>query len=64
MIPTLRRAITVAFSGPDKKNLFVSELGVVGPDGKNWTTPEGTRNAATTIRKLPMVAQGFMGRPK
>ncbi len=64
MIPTLRRAITVAFSGPGKKSLFVSELGVVGPDGKNWTTPEGVRNTATTIRKLPMVAQGFMGRPK
>jgi gluconolactonase len=64
VIPTLRRAITVAFSGPDKKMLYVSELGVVGPDGKNWTTPEGIRNTASTIRKLPMVAQGFMGRPK
>lgn len=63
-IPTLRRAITVAFSGADKKSLFVSELGAVGPDGKDWATPEGVRNTATTIRKLPMIAQGFAGRPK
>jgi gluconolactonase len=64
MIPTLRRAITVAFGGPDKKQLWVSELGAIGPDGKQWTTPEGVRNTATTIRRLPMVAQGYLGRPK
>ena len=64
LIPTPRRPITVAFSGPDKKTLFVPQLGAVGPDGKPWTTPEGVRNVAMTIYKIPMLAEGFKGRPK
>jgi gluconolactonase len=64
LIPTLRRPITVAFSGPDKKTLFVPQLGAVGPDGKPWTTPEGVRNTAMTIYKIAMLAEGFKGRPK
>ncbi|HVY66642.1 MAG TPA: SMP-30/gluconolactonase/LRE family protein [Gammaproteobacteria bacterium] len=64
LIPTPRRPITVAFSGPDKKVLFVPQMGAVGPDGKAWTTPEGVRNTAMTIYRLPMLAQGFKGRPK
>jgi gluconolactonase len=64
LIPTPRRAITLAFSGPDKKTLYVPQLGAVGPDGKAWTTPEGVRNTAMTIYKIPMLAEGFSGRPK
>jgi gluconolactonase len=64
LIPTPRRPITVAFSGPDKKMLYVPQLGAVGPDGKPWTTPEGVRNTAMTIYKIAMVAEGFKGRPK
>jgi gluconolactonase len=64
LIPTPRRAITLAFSGPDKKTLFVPQLGAVGPDGKAWATPEGVRNTAMTIYKIPMLAEGFKGRPK
>jgi gluconolactonase len=64
LIPTPRRPITVAFSGPGKKTLYVPQLGAVGPDGKAWTTPEGVRNTAMTIYKIPMVAEGFNGRPK
>jgi gluconolactonase len=64
MIPTHRRPITLAFSGPDKKTLFVPQLGAVGPDGKAWTTPEGVRNTAMTIYKISMLAEGFKGRPK
>jgi gluconolactonase len=64
MIPTPRRAITLAFSGPDKKTLYVPQMGAVGPDGKLWTTPEGIRNTAMTIYRLPMLAQGYKGRPK
>ena len=64
LIPTPRRAITLAFSGPDKKTLYVPQLGAVGPDGKPWTTPEGVRNTAMTIYKIPMLAEGFSGRPK
>jgi gluconolactonase len=64
LIPTPRRAITVAFSGPDKKTLYVPQLGAVGPDGKPWTTPEGIRNTAMSIYKIQMLAEGFKGRPK
>jgi sugar lactone lactonase YvrE len=64
LIPTPRRPITLAFSGPDKKTLFVPQLGAVGPDGKIWATPEGVRNTAMTIYKIQMVAEGFKGRPK
>jgi len=64
MIPTPRRPITLAFSGPDKKTLYVPQLGAVGPDGKPWTTPEGVRNTAMTIYKISMLAEGFKGRPK
>jgi gluconolactonase len=64
MIPTPRRSITVAFSGPDKTVLYAPQMGAVGPDGKAWTTPEGIRNTAMTIYRLPMLAQGYKGRPK
>jgi gluconolactonase len=64
VIPVPRRAITLAFSGPDKKTLYVPAMGVVGPDGNAWTTPEGIRNAAMTIYTLDMESQGFLGRAK
>jgi gluconolactonase len=64
LIPTPRSAISVAFSGPDKRTLYVVGSGALGPDGKELTTPEGVRNNAKTIFKLPMLAQGFKGRAK
>jgi gluconolactonase len=64
MIPTPRRPITAAFSGPDKKTLYVPMMGAVGPDGKPWETPMGVRNTAMTIYRIPMIAEGFKGRPK
>jgi gluconolactonase len=64
LIPTPRRPITLAFSGPDKKTLFAPQSGAIGPDGKAWTTPEGIRNTAMTIYAIPMLSQGFQGRPK
>lgn len=64
MIPTRRRPITLAFSGPDKRTLYVPQMGAIGPDGKAWTTPEGIRNIAMTMYTLPMLAQGYLGRPK
>ncbi|MDC0598347.1 SMP-30/gluconolactonase/LRE family protein [Gammaproteobacteria bacterium] len=64
LIPTPRRAITIAFSGPDKKTLYVPQMGAIGPDGKVWSTPEGVRNTAMTIYTLDMEAQGFLGRAK
>jgi gluconolactonase len=64
LIPTPRRPITVAFSGPDKRTLYVPQTGAVGPDGKPWTTPEGIRNTAMSMYTIQMLAQGHMGRPK
>jgi len=64
LIPTPRRAITLTFSGPDKRTLYVPMMGAVGPDGKVWSTPEGIRNTAMTIYTLPMQTAGFSGRPK
>jgi gluconolactonase len=64
LIPTPRSVISVAFSGPDKKWLYVVGSGALGPDGREFATPEGVRNNAKTIYKLPMLAQGFSGRAK
>ena len=64
LIPTPRRPITIAFSGPDKNLLYAPASGAVGPDGKAWATPETIRNTAMTIYRLPMLSQGFKGRPK
>jgi gluconolactonase len=64
LIPTPRAPITLTFSGPDKKTLYVPMMGAVGPDGKPWVTPTGVRNVAMTIYRIPMLSQGFKGRPK
>jgi gluconolactonase len=64
LIPTPRRPITLAFSGPDKRTLYVPQMGAVGPDGKAWATPETIRNTAMTIYTIAMQSQGFQGRPK
>ncbi len=64
LIPTPRVPITIAFSGLDKKTLYVGQMGAVGPDGKPWSTPQGVRNTAMTLYRLPMLAEGFKGRPK
>jgi gluconolactonase len=63
-IPTPRRPISVAFSGPDKNLLYAPMSGAVGPDGKAWTTPETIRNTAMTIYRIAMLSQGYKGRPK
>ena len=44
--------------------LFAPASGAVGPDGKAWATPETIRNTAMTIYRLPLLSQGFKGRPK
>jgi gluconolactonase len=64
LIPTPRVPISVTFSGPDKKLLYVAQMGAVGPNGKPWATPQGVRNTAMTIYRIPMIAQGFKGSPK
>ena len=64
LIPTPRSVISVAFSGPGKKTLYVVGSGASGPDGREFVTPEGVRNNAKTIYRIPMIAEGFLGRPK
>jgi gluconolactonase len=64
VIPTPRSVISVAFSGSDKKTLYVVGSGALGVDGKEIDTPPGVRNNAKSIYKIPMLAQGFKGRAK
>jgi gluconolactonase len=64
LIPTPRNAISVAFAGRGKRTMYVVGGGALGADGKEFTTPEGVRNNAKTIYKLPMLAEGFTGRAK
>jgi gluconolactonase len=64
LIPTPRVPISLCFAGPGKKTLYVAQMGAVGPDGKPWNTPQGVRNTAMTLYRLPMLAAGYAGRPK
>jgi gluconolactonase len=64
LIPTPRSVISIAFSGVDKKTLYVVGSGALGSDGKEFVTPEGVRNNAKTIYRIPMLARGFSGRAK
>lgn len=64
LIPTPREAISVAFSGPGKRTLYVVGSGGRGRDGQELRTPDGVRNNAKSIYKINMIAQGFPGRAK
>ena len=64
LIPTPRSVISVAFAGPGKRTLYVVGRGALAAHGKGFVTPEGVRNNAKTIYKLPMLARGFTGRAK
>jgi gluconolactonase len=64
LIPAQRSVTSSAFSGPDKKTLYVSCAGALGPDGQEIRTTPGVRNLAMTVYRIPMLAQGFKGRPK
>ena len=58
IIPTPRRAITLAFAGADRKTLYIGTLGANTPTGENWTTPQGVRNIAATIYAVNTLASG------
>jgi gluconolactonase len=64
LIPTPRNAISVAFAGPAKKTMYIVGSGALGSDGQEFRTPDGVRNNAKTIYRLPMLADGFAGRAK
>ena len=59
VMPVPRRAITLAFAGPDRQTLYVGAMGGVDPDGKQWATPEGVRNDAMTIYKVKVLSHGL-----
>ena len=64
LIPTPRSVISVAFSGVDKKTLYVVGSGALGSDGKEFVTADGVRNNAKTIYRIPLLTRGFSGRVK
>jgi gluconolactonase len=64
LIPTPRAPASVAFAGPGKKTLYVTGSGAFGPDGREIVTAAGVRNNAKSIFRIPMLAEGFQGRPK
>jgi gluconolactonase len=64
LIPTPRAPISLTFSGPHKKTLYVATMGAYGADGKPWNVPEGVRNTAMTMYRIPVLTRGFAGRPK
>jgi gluconolactonase len=62
LIPTPRPVISVAFSGPNKKMLYV--VGAGARDANGEEIHEGPQKTGRTIYKIQMVAQGFKGRAK
>jgi gluconolactonase len=64
LIPTPRRPITVAFSGPGKRTLYAPQIGAIGADGGVFQLPEGMRTIGMTIYTMQMLTPGFAGRPK
>jgi|SRR5579871_795806 len=64
IIPTPRLPISVAFSGPDRKTLYVAMMGETLPNGQEYRTAEGVRNVAMTVYTIPMLAKGLKGSPK
>ena len=64
LIPTPRRPITIAFSGPEKRTLYAPQIGAIGADGGAFQLPEGMRTIGMTIYTIRMLTPGFAGRPK
>jgi gluconolactonase len=58
-IPSPRIVTSVAFSGPEKKMLFIITRGSKGTDGAESKLP-----TARTIYAIPMLAPGYPGRAK
>lgn len=57
LIPTPRDVISVSFGGPGRKTLFILARGAVDSDGKQIAN-------AAQVYSIPMIAQGYKGRPK
>lgn len=59
VIPVPRRSITLTFGGPDRQTLYVGTMGAVTPEDEPWETPEGVRNVAMTVYKVPVLSRGM-----
>lgn len=57
LIPTPRDVISVSFGGRDRKTLFILTRGAEDSDGKQIAN-------AAQVYLIPMIAQGYRGRPK
>jgi len=57
LIPTPRDVISVSFGGPGKKTLFILARGAQASDGTQIAN-------AAQVYSIPMIAQGYKGRPK
>jgi gluconolactonase len=64
LIPTPRQPITLAFSGPDKKMLYIGGMGATSVGGEQVQFAPGVRATAMTVYKIQLQAQGFKGRAK
>jgi len=64
LIPTPRNTISVAFSGRDRRTLYIVGSGALDSGGTEFRAPQGVRNNAKTIYKIAMLAEGFGGRAK
>jgi sugar lactone lactonase YvrE len=62
VIPTPWPIISVAFSGPGKKMLYIVANGARNGNGDE--IHEGPQKIGRTIYKIPMLAEGFKGRAK
>jgi gluconolactonase len=64
LIPTPRPVISAAFSGADKKTLYVVGAGALNADGTEFQTPTGVRNNAKSIYRVPVLTPGTSTRVK
>jgi len=64
LIPTPRQPITLAFSGPDKKLLYIGGMGATSLGGEQVQFAPGVRATSMTVYKIQMQASGFKGRAK
>ena len=62
VIPTARRVTSLAFSGPGKKTLYMVAVGATQANGAMLDIAISAN--ARTLYRLPMLAEGFKGRPK
>ena len=58
VIPVPRRAITLAFAGKNRNQLYVGAMGATTPAGVEWQTAQGVRNVAMTIYRVSLLASG------